>query len=143
MIYLKNIRHRWPGSVLGLANDKQNGLLERSKILCICFVWVTCVRITQTTYTFLHIFLSKQHGLPSGFVCRRINHALIVYSVPITHRWLEVNSVLHTHTHTDIQRQTHTHTQTYRDTHTHTHTLEADWGEERWHPHIGSPSTST
>ena len=33
----------------------------------------------------------KQHGIPRGFVCRRINHALIGYCVPVTHRWLQVH----------------------------------------------------
>ena len=96
MIYLKNMSLvAWFRKILetvckgarGLANDEQN---ECSKILCMCFVWV-CPNYTDP----MHIasqFFEKQRGLPRGFVCRRINHALIGYSVPVTHRWLQVNS---------------------------------------------------
>ena len=41
------------------------------------------------SFTFV---LEKQHDLPRGFDCRRINHALIgQYSAPVTHRWLQAN----------------------------------------------------
>ena len=53
----------------------------------ICFVWVACVELHRPHAHFFTIKKTKTHCI----VCQRINHALIGYSVPVTHRWLQVN----------------------------------------------------
>ena len=53
----KDLGDSLQGSKLGLAHDKQNELLEHSKILWICFVWVACFE------------LHRLHAHSSHFVC--------------------------------------------------------------------------
>ena len=52
-----------------------------------------CLNCTDPMHISSQIF-EKQHGTPRGSVCGSINDALIGYSVPVTHRWLQVNSPL-------------------------------------------------
>ena len=64
--------------------------------LCICFVRVACVRITQTPCTFLYSFFLEKNSMVyhvALFVGGYVHHALIGYSVAVTHPWLQVKWV--------------------------------------------------
>ena len=49
-----------------------------------------CPIYTDPMHIFSYFF-EKQLGLPRDSICRRINHALVGYSIPVTHRWLQVD----------------------------------------------------
>ena len=75
------------GNKLGLANDERNELLERGKIIILYLFCLgcTCPNYTDPMHDQSSQFFKKQYVLPCGFICQRINHALIGYSVPVTH----------------------------------------------------------